>query len=303
MQEMSLKEMLEAGVHFGHQTRRWNPKMRPYIFTARAGIHIIDLEQTLNLAHKAYKAVADTVALGESVLFVGTKKQSKDVIEAEATRAGQFYVSNRWLGGMLTNFKTIRQSIQRLNALEERREKGELELLTKKEALSIEKDIAKLEFSLGGIKTMNKIPGIIFLVDPNNEMIAKREANKLNIPVIALTDTNCDPDGIDYLIPGNDDAMRSIQFFARIIADACEDGLKRREIALREQAAAEKDKKKDAPKGPAVREAKIQGRGRAWVAKLNDKAESDAEAEKYSKATPDVTPVDVVPDEKGGKKE
>ena len=180
--EVQVKDMLEAGVHFGHQTRRWNPKMRPYIFAARDGIHIIDLDQTASLARDAYKFVADTVALGNSILFVGTKKQAKDVVESEAKRVGQFYVSNRWLGGMLTNFRTIRQSIDRLNDLVEKREKGELEKLTKKEALQIEREIEKLEFSLGGIKMMKKIPGAVFLIDPSSEIIAKKEANKLGIP-------------------------------------------------------------------------------------------------------------------------
>lgn len=284
---IDLKEMLEAGVHFGHQTRRWNPKMRPYIFTARDGIHIIDLEQTARQTYKAFKYVTDAVALGNTVLFVGTKKQAKDVIESEAKRVGQFYVSNRWLGGMLTNFRTIRQSIDRLNSLIERREKGELEKLPKKEVLQIEREIAKLEFSLGGIKSMTKPPGVVFIIDPNTEMIARREAIKLGIPVIALTDTNCDPDGIEYLIPGNDDAIRSIQYFSKLMGDACEEGAKRREIALREQAAvAEKDKASGKVKGPAVRERKMGGKGRAWVAKLRPDTETSAEeAEKFASAS------------------
>lgn len=282
---VTMRELLEAGIHFGHQTRRWNPKMRPYIFAARDGIHIIDLDQTASLARDAYKFVADTVALGNSILFVGTKKQAKDVVESEAKRVGQFYVSNRWLGGMLTNFRTIRQSIDRLNDLVEKREKGELEKLTKKEALQIEREIEKLEFSLGGIKMMKKIPGAVFLIDPSSEIIAKKEANKLGIPVIALIDTNSDPEGIDYIIPGNDDAIRSIQYFSKIIADACEDGNRRREISLREQEAQAAEQAKEQKfKGPAIREKKITGRGRAWVARgATAEAASDADAEQFAK--------------------
>ncbi|MBT3181828.1 MAG: 30S ribosomal protein S2 [Deltaproteobacteria bacterium] len=289
--EVVVREMLEAGVHFGHQTRRWNPKMRPYIFAARDGIHIIDLDQTAKQAQKAYKFIADTVALGNIILFVGTKKQAKDVIEQEAKRVGQYYVSNRWLGGMLTNFRTIRQSIDRLNTLEEKKEKGELDKLTKKEALRIDREIAKLEFSLGGIKSMTKLPGAIFIVDPNKEDIAKLEARKLKIPVIALTDTNSNPDGIDYLIAGNDDAIRSIQYFSKLAADACEDGAKRREIVLREQAAKQEKEQTEKPKGPAVREKKMGGKGRAWVARRGgDEGVSNKEAEQYSKASAEPTP-------------
>jgi small subunit ribosomal protein S2 len=288
VQQISVQEMLEAGVHFGHQTRRWNPKMRPYIFAAKDGIHIIDLDKTSKLAHAACRFVADAVALGQSVLFVGTKKQARDVVEGEAIRAGQYYVSNRWLGGMLTNFKTIRQSIDRLNNLTERRDKGELEKLTKKEMLKIEREIEKLEFSLGGIRTMTKIPGVVFIVDPNGEQIAKKEAMKLKIPVIALTDTNSSPDGIDYLIPGNDDAIRSIQYFSQRIADACLEGSERREAALREQ----KDKQvvDVTPKGPAIREQKIGGKGRAWVARKEGDNISVEEAEKYATAKAPTTP-------------
>jgi small subunit ribosomal protein S2 len=283
--EVNVKEMLEAGVHFGHQTRRWNPKMRQYIFASRDGIHIIDLDKTASMARKAYKYVADTVALGNPVLFVGTKKQAKDVIETEARRVNQYFVTNRWLGGMLTNFRTIRQSIDRLNNLTEKKEKGELEKLSKKEQLLIEREIVKLEFSLGGIKSMNKLPGALFIVDPNSENIAKLEALKLRIPVIALTDTNSDPDGIEYLIPGNDDAIRSIHYFAKLVADACEDGTRRREIALREQAESDKEKAANAPKqkSPAVQEKKIGGKGKAWVARRDSRDEaSGEEAQKFS---------------------
>jgi len=285
--EVNVKELLEAGVHFGHQTRRWNPKMRPYIFTARDGIHIIDLEQTARQAQKAYKFIADTVALGGQVLFVGTKKQAQDVVEAEAKRAGQFYVTKRWLGGMLTNFQTIKQSIARLNELEARREKGELEKLIKKEALGIEREIDKLEYSLGGIKTMTRAPNAVFVVDPNHEEIAKREAQKLGIPVVALIDTNSDPEGIDYLIAGNDDAIRSIAYFTHMIAEACLEGAKRREASLREQKVKEAEQAKARPKGPAVREQKIGGKGRAWVARREEKA-AEKDAEKFASAKAEV---------------
>jgi small subunit ribosomal protein S2 len=284
MQEVNVKDLLEAGVHFGHQTRRWNPKMRPYIFTARDGIHIIDLEQTARQAKKAYKFIADTVALGNTVLFVGTKKQAKDVIESEAKRVNQFYVTNRWLGGMLTNFKTIRQSIDRLNSLIAKKEKGELAALPKKEQLTIEREIEKLQFSLGGIKDMGRTPGAVFLIDPMNEQIAKLEAKKLGIPVIALTDTNSDPDGIEYLIAGNDDAIRSIQYFTKLMADACAEGAVRREQALREQEAEAKAKGQEKPKGPAIQERKIGGKGRAWVARREAENVPAEEVEKFASA-------------------
>ncbi|MFH0798969.1 MAG: 30S ribosomal protein S2 [Pseudomonadota bacterium] len=300
--EIEVKELLEAGVHFGHQTRRWNPKMRPYIFTARDGIHIIDLEQTVEQAKRAHKFIADTVALGNSVLFVGTKKQAHDVIESEAQRSGQYYVSNRWLGGMLTNFGTIKKSIDRLNGFYVRKEKGELDKLTKKEALMIEREITKLEHSLGGIKSMTRLPGVIFIVDPNHEEIAKREAMKLGIPIVALIDTNSDPDGIDHPVVGNDDAIRSIQYFTKLAADACVEGGKRREAALREQTAAAEKEKGARPKGAAVREQKIGGKGKAWVGRLGeDKGLAAAEAEKFASAKAEVpveTPVETTTEEK-----
>jgi len=283
--EIAVKALLEAGVHFGHQTRRWNPKMRPYIFTARNGIHIIDLEQTVQQALRAYKFIADTVALGGTVLFVGTKKQAQDVMETEAKRSGQYFVTKRWLGGMLTNFQTIKQSIARLNELEARKEKGELDKLLKKEALRIEREIEKLEYSLGGIKEMTKTPQAVFLVDPGHESIAKAEAIKLGIPVVALTDTNSDPEGIDYLIAGNDDAIRSISLFAGMMADACIEGGERREATLREQKAKEAEEAKGKPRGPAVREQKIGGKGRAWVGRRpTEKEAPDKDAEKFASA-------------------
>jgi len=281
---VDVKTMLEAGVHFGHQIRKWNPKMRPYIYSQRDGVHIVDLSQTAKQAEKAYKFVADTVALGSSVLFVGTKKQAVNAISTEAQRVKQFYVCNRWLGGMLTNFKTIKASIDRLDQLSARRDKGELEKLSKKEGLQIEKQIEKLESILGGIRTMKTVPGVVFIIDPIEEKIALLEARKLGIPVIALADTNANPDGIDYIIVGNDDAIRSVEYFTKIIADACEEGSQRRELSLREQA--EKGSKEEPEnKGPAIREHKMSGKGRAYVGKKKEEETpaSEKEVEEFSK--------------------
>ncbi len=218
---IGLRALLDAGVHFGHNTGRWNPRMKPYIFGARNGVHIIDLQQTVTMFGSAFQAVIDVVARGEKVLFVGTKKQAADVIAAEADRAGQYYVTERWLGGTLTNFKTVRQSLDRLRDLEKRETDGSLLGLSKKEQLSLSRQKEKLLKSLGGIKNMSKLPGLMFIVDPSKEHIALFEANKLEIPVVAVTDTNCDPTRVDYVIPGNDDAIRSIKLFASRIADAC----------------------------------------------------------------------------------
>jgi small subunit ribosomal protein S2 len=217
---ISMRQLLEAGVHFGHQTKRWNPKMRQYIFGARNGIHIIDLQHTVKLFRRAYNAVVDVVARGESVLFVGTKKQAQDVIQEEAARSGQFHVTQRWLGGTLTNFKTVKGSLDRMRAIEKMAEDGTFDRLTKKEVLELTRELGKLEKSLGGIKSMTKLPGAVFIIDPSKEHIAVSEARKLEIPIIAVADTNCDPDKIDYVIPGNDDAIRAIRLFAGKIADA-----------------------------------------------------------------------------------
>src|SRR3984893_3130058 len=218
---ITMRQLLEAGVHFGHQTKRWNPKMRPFIFGARNGIHIIDLQHTVKLFNRAYKFVMDTVAAGDSVLFVGTKKQAQEVIQEEARRSGQFFVTNRWLGGTLTNFKTVKGSIERLRGIEKMAEDGTFERLTKKEVLQLERERAKLEKTLGGIKNMGGLPGCVFIIDPKKEHIAVEEARKLEIPIVAITDTNCDPDLIDYVIPGNDDAIRAIKLFTAKVADAC----------------------------------------------------------------------------------
>ena len=220
MAVISMKQLLEAGVHFGHQTRKWNPKMKKYIFAARHDIHIIDLELTAKLIEEAYTFVVEQVKAGKSVLFVGTKKQAQDAIKEEAERCGQFYVNSRWLGGCLTNFKTMRARIDHLEKLERMEKNGEFELLPKKEVLGLKKEMEKLQENLGGIKNMHGMPGLMFIVDPSNEDIAVAEARKLRIPIVAITDTNCDPDLIDYVIPGNDDAIRAIKLISSVIANA-----------------------------------------------------------------------------------
>ncbi len=220
MAGITMKQLLEAGVHFGHQTRKWNPKMSKYIYAARNDIHIIDLQLTVGLVEEAYKFVCDTVKEGKSVLFVGTKKQAQDAIKEEAERCGQYYINSRWLGGTLTNFKTIRSRIDRMVKLEKMEENGEFELLPKKEVAKLKEEMFKLQTNLGGIKDMGKMPGVMFVVDPHNEDIAVAEARKLNIPIVAITDTNCDPDLIDYVIPGNDDAIRAVKLIASVIANA-----------------------------------------------------------------------------------
>lgn len=223
---ISMRALLEAGVHFGHNTGRWNPKMKQFIFGARNGIHIIDLQHTVKLFRKAFQAVIDVTSRGDSILFVGTKKQAQDVIAEESARAGQHYVTQRWLGGTLTNFKTVKASLDRLRNMEKMEEDGTLFALTKREQVMIGRDRAKLMKALGGIKTMTKLPGMVFVVDPHKEHIAVEEARKLDIPIVAVTDTNCNPDQIDYVIPGNDDAIRAVKLFAARIADAAIIGTK-----------------------------------------------------------------------------
>ena len=220
MAVITMKQLLEAGVHFGHQTRRWNPKMKKYIFAARNDIHIIDLQLTANLIEEAYKFVVETVKAGKSVLFVGTKKQAQDAVKEEAERCGQFYVNSRWLGGCLTNFKTMRSRVERLEKLEAMEVNGDFDLLPKKEVMLLKKEMEKLQANLGGIKKMKAMPGVMFVVDPHNEDIAIKEAKKLGIKIVAITDTNCDPDVVDYVIPGNDDAIRAIKLIASVIANA-----------------------------------------------------------------------------------
>ena len=216
----TMKQLLEAGVHFGHQTRRWNPKMRKYIFGERNGIHIIDLALTVGLIEDAYKFVVDAVKNDKTVLFVGTKKQAQEAIKEEAERCGMYYINSRWLGGTLTNFKTIRSRVERLNKLDNMEKMGEFDLLPKKEVSQLKAERDKLQMNLGGIREMRTLPGVMFVVDPNCEDIAVKEARKLGIPVVAITDTNCDPDMVDYVISGNDDAIRAVKLLASIIADA-----------------------------------------------------------------------------------
>ena len=237
MAVISMKQLLEAGVHFGHQTRRWNPKMATYIFTERNGIYIIDLQKTVKKLEEAYFFVRDMAASGESILFVGTKKQAQDAIKEEAERAGAYYVNARWLGGMLTNFKTIRRRIDRLAQLRKMEEDGTFDRLPKKEVVKLELEIEKLEKFLGGIKEMNKLPGALFIVDPRKERIAVAEAHKLGIPIVAIVDTNCDPDEIDYVIPGNDDAIRAVRLIASAMADAIIEGRQGAETAEAAEAA------------------------------------------------------------------
>ena len=234
---IGLRALIDAGVHFGHQTKRWNPRMRPYIYGARNGIHIIDLDQTAELFKRAYSFVADAVGRGGHVLFVGTKRQAAEVVREEAERAGQFFVTGRWLGGTLTNFRTMKGGIDRLRNIEAQVEDGTIDSLRKKEALSIRREGEKLEKYLGGIKKMDGLPSVLFVIDPHNEHIAVNEARKLHIPIVALTDTNCDPDLIDFVVPGNDDAIRSIKLITSRIADACIEGAHRHGEILQHEGA------------------------------------------------------------------
>ena len=224
MSVISMKQLLEAGVHFGHQTRRWNPKMARYIFTERNGIYIVDLQKTVKKIDEAYAFLRSVAEEGKFVLFVGTKKQAQEAIREESERAGQFYVNERWLGGMMTNFQTIQKRVARLKELEAMEEDGTFEVLTKKEVQVLRHEMNKLETYLGGIKEMNKLPGALFVVDPRKERIAVAEARKLNIPIVAIVDTNCDPDEIDYVIPGNDDAIRAVRLLTAKMADAVLEG-------------------------------------------------------------------------------
>jgi small subunit ribosomal protein S2 len=238
MAQLSMKMLLESGVHFGHQTNRWNPKMKQYIFGARNGIYIVDLQQTVHMFDVAYNFIVDTVASGKEVLFVGTKRQAQESIKAESERAGMPHVNQRWLGGMLTNFVTLKKSINRLNSLDTMFEDESINAFPKKEIVKSQKERDKLQKVLGGIRNMNGLPGGVFIIDPKKEIIAVKEANKLGIPIVAIVDTNCDPDNIDYIIPGNDDAIRAIKLFSSKIADAVLEGKRRFEEIIQ----AESDK-------------------------------------------------------------
>lgn len=242
MPQVTMRELLESGVHFGHQTRRWNPKMKPYVFGARNGIYIIDLQKTVDQTRAACTFAAQVTAEGKKVLFVGTKKQAKEVVEEEAKRAGMYYVNNRWLGGMLTNYQTVKASIDRLKKLEALKGSPEWNEIPKKEQAMHDRELEKLKKSLGGIQDMKKLPGAIFVIDTEKEHIAIKEAKKLGIPTIGVVDTNCDPSGITYVIPGNDDAIRSIRLFARLIADSCLEGARTFQEKLRAQEVADQAK-------------------------------------------------------------
>ena len=237
MAVVSMKQLLEAGVHFGHQTRRWNPKMATYIYTERNGIYIIDLQKTVKKLEEAYSFVKDLSANGQSLLFVGTKKQAQEAIKEEASRCGMFYVNARWLGGMMTNFKTMRTRVDRLNQLKKMQEDGTFDMLPKKEVMKLLGEISKPEKYLGGVKEMKKLPGALFIVDTRKERNAIAEAHKLGIPVVAIADTNCDPDEIDYVIPGNDDAIRAIKLISSVMANAVQEGRQGQDAAPAEEAA------------------------------------------------------------------
>jgi len=230
-----MKALLEAGVHFGHQAKRWNPKMKPYIFSERNGIHVIDLQQTVKLLNEAHNFVADLTARGGRVLFVGTKKQAQDVVQREAERSGQYFINRRWLGGTLTNFVTIRTRLRYLKQLQQQAERGEFDRLPKQEAAKKLQELERLERTLGGIRDMTQLPGAVFIIDPKREYLAIHEARRLGIPVIAITDTNCDPDDVDYIIPANDDAIRSVRLLTAGIADAALQGRMRLEVSQAEQ--------------------------------------------------------------------
>jgi small subunit ribosomal protein S2 len=245
MSQVTMRDLLEAGVHFGHQTNRWNPKMKPYIYGGRNGVHVIDLSQTVRRLADALDFIRSVSGRGESVLFVGTKRQAQDAVREQSVRANQFFVVNRWLGGTLTNFQTIRKSIDRLKELEKMSRDGSYAKYTKKEVLGFERERERLDNNVGGIADMERVPGALFVLDPKKEEIAVREARKLKIPVVAICDTNCDPDGIDFVIPGNDDAIRAIRLFATAVADACLEGARlassKREESAREAARAAAD--------------------------------------------------------------
>ena len=239
MSVISMKQLLEAGVHFGHQTRRWNPKMAEYIYTERNGIYIINLQKTVKKIEEAYSFIKEIAENGEDILFVGTKKQAQESIKEEAERIGMYYVNARWLGGMLTNFKTIQKRIARLNQLRKMEEDGTFELLPKKEVGKLKLEIEKLDKYLGGIKDMKKLPGAMFIVDPRKERIAVAEAKKLNIPIVAIVDTNCDPDEVDYVIPGNDDAIRAVKLISSTIANAVIEGRQGEQMEAADEEATE----------------------------------------------------------------
>lgn len=286
MTEVTVQEMFEAGAHFGHQTKKWNPRMKPYIYGSRSGIHIIDLQQTESLAQTALNFIEKTVSEGGDVLFVGTKMQAQPVLEEQAKRCAMPYMTRRWLGGTLTNFGTIKKSIERMLELESRREKNDFAGFTKKELLTVDREIAKLNEALGGIRSLKKPPTVLFIVDPSLEKIAVHEANVLGIPVVAMTDSNCNPDPIDYLMPANDDALRSIQLFTGKVAEACLAGLERREQMAREEGT----KKEKEGERRSRKASVIGGSGTAFVSKA-DAYEVVEEVESFSASVVKEEPV------------
>jgi small subunit ribosomal protein S2 len=282
-----MKQLLEAGVHFGHRTRRWNPKMRPYIFTERSGIHIIDLQQTVQALNKSTQIVRDTVARGGTVLFVGTKRQAQATVEQEALRAGMPFINQRWLGGTLTNWVTIRQRIQFLLQMERRMDAGEFRNLPKKERLSIQREVDKLNRRIGGLKTMRSLPDMLFIVDTNVEALAVDEANKVNVPIIGMVDTNSNPDMINYVIPSNDDAIRAVKLVVGAVADAAEEGMRIREVDQAETGAVSRRDLAEMEQylGPSV------------LAKLQTFDEDEDAYAEFAAATPEVAEIDEVLDE------
>ena len=282
MAVIKMKQLLEAGFHFGHRTRRWNPKMKPYIFGSRNGVHIIDLQKTVRLFETAYKFIVKIVSEGYGVLFVGTKRQSRDSIQEESERCGMFYVSNRWLGGTLTNFQTIKKSVSRLKELDTMKREGSINRYKKKEIMKMEKELAKLEKNLGGIKDMDEPPGAIFVVDPKRDKIAVKEARRLKIPVIAIGDSNCDPDDIDFIIPGNDDAIRSIRLVCSKIADACIEGHNLAEDRLRTDAELQKKREEAEVVSPVSEEGGEGGPEIIILPKQEARDEIDEDVQEYA---------------------
>ncbi len=274
MANITMKEMLETGVHFGHQTRRWNPKMRPYIFGSRKGIHIIDLQQTMPLFERAYDFLVNVVANKGKVLFVGTKRQAQDIIQEEAERANQFHITTRWMGGTLTNFGTIKHSVERMKKLESRFEDGSIHRFPKKEVVHMERELTKLRRTLGGIRSMDDYPQAGFIVDPKREEIAIREFNRLGIPIVAITDTNCDPDVVDYVIPGNDDAIRAIKLFTSRVADACLEGMAHQEESA-EQSMEQADRQAQAAPEKMTSEEPEEGVSREFGEEAENQTESE----------------------------
>lgn len=285
---ITMRQMLEAGAHFGHQTKRWNPKMKPYIFGARNGIYIIDLQKTVTLARAALRFLTEVTSNGGAVLFVGTKKQAQDVIREEAMRSQQFYVTNRWLGGTLSNFKTIKQGIDRLNAIEKMAEDGTYARLPKKEVAALDREREKLLKNLGGIKDLKKLPAALFVIDPRKEGIAVHEADRLGVPIVGLVDTNCDPDGIDYVIPANDDAIRSIKLFTSKVADACIEGAARYKgsSAAERDAQEERRRHEGRPSDNEPRRRAPRREGRSPVVEHRTTATTEVPPEESSAATP-----------------